>query len=57
MGFRRSNSISFTDTYELPAPESISAQHLIPLTSNTITGNRPLQVWFVVKATPLAGIG
>ena len=57
MGFTRSNSISFADTYELPAPESISAQHLISLTSITITGKRPSPVWFVVKATPLAGVG
>ena len=57
VGFTRSNSISFADTYELPVPESISARHLIPLTLITITGNRPSPVWFAVKATPLAGVG
>ena len=51
----RSSSISFADTYQLLAPESISALLLIPLTSMMTTGNRPSPVWFVVKANPCAG--
>ena len=56
-GFTQRRSINFADTYELPAPESISTRHLIPLTSTTRTGNDPSPTWFVVKATPVVGVG
>jgi len=57
VGSMQSSLISFVDMDELPAPESMSARHLMPLTSITMTGNKPSPIWFVVKATALSGVG
>jgi hypothetical protein len=44
IGFTFSMEASLPDMYELPAPESISARHVIPFTLTTTTGKIPSAV-------------
>lgn len=57
VGFMRSSSISFADTYEFSVLESMSVRYLMLLIFSTMIGNKFFLIWFVVKAIFFVGVG